>query len=165
MLGVAMVVIGGVQVIDTAKYRNFVPEMFFATPERVDFIEDLSSLVVAHDEVRMTPDWFCIISVNEALTEFQDTVVAATANDVTINRYYGGRTDTETECPTTATAPGGGVLTVVVRPIHFQEFIDADPSVECRYSQHMAICSSRWDSIDESVRDRFSLIPLPWPPP
>ena len=122
-------------------------------------------MIVAHDEVRITPDWFCIASVNEALTEFQDTVIAATASGVLIDGYYGGRTATDTACPERAVAPGGGVLTVSVPPIHFGEFIDADPSLECRYSQHMAMCSSRWDAIAPEVAARFTAVPLPWPPP
>ncbi len=162
MLGVAMIVLAGVQVADTGKYRDFVPEMFGATPERVEQIDLLATVVAVHDDVQITPDWFCTATVNEALTEFQDTVIAATMTEVPINGYYGGRTDTDTACPTTASAPGGSVLTVVVRPLSFPELIDADPSVECRYSQHMALCSSNWESIDPSVRDRFALVPLPW---
>jgi hypothetical protein len=162
LLGVAMIMLAAVQVADTGKYRDFVPEMFGATPERVEQVDLLATVVAAHDDVQITPDWFCTAVVNEALTEFQDTVIAATMTEVPINGYYGGRTDTDTSCPASATAPGGSVLTVVVRPLSFPELIDADPSVECRYSQHIALCSSNWDAIDPAVRDRFALLPLPW---
>ncbi len=165
LLGVAMVVIAGAQVADTGRYRDFVPEMFGSTPERVEQIDLLATVVAAHDDVEITPDWFCTAMVNEALTEFQDTVIAATMTEVPINGYYGGRTDTDTTCPAAASAAGGSVLTVVVRPLSFPELIDVEPDVECRFSQHMALCSEHWDEIDPSVRDRFALVPLPWPPP
>lgn len=165
LLGVTMVVLAGLQVADTGKYRDFVPVMFSATPERVEEIDALSTLALAHDEVRITPEWFCVATVNDALHEFQDMVSASTSSGVLIDGYYGGRTSVVAACAEDAVAPGDGVLTVVVRPILEPELIDKDPSVECRYSQHMALCSSRWGAIDPSIADRFAEAPLEWPSP
>jgi len=165
LVGITMLILAGLQVADTGQYRDFVPLMFSATPERVEEIEALSAVVSAHDEVRITPEWFCAAAENDALHEFQDMVSASTAVGVVIDGYYGGRTSVTAACAEEAVAPGGGVLTVVVRPILAPELIDMAPSVECRYTQHMALCSSRWAAIDASITDRFADAPLPWPAP
>lgn len=165
LLSVTMVLFAGTQIADTGRYRDQVPDMFLATPERVAQVEALIEIVSVHDEVRITPDWFCVVVVNEALFEFHHTVIASAVSGVKVDGLYGGRTATNTPCAERAVAPGGGVLTVAIRPLHFPELIDADPSVECLYTQHMALCSSRWDEVDPAIRDSLARIPLPWPPP
>lgn len=161
LLGLALVVIAGLQVADTGHHRNFIDEMLGSTPERVTHINALADVAAAHERVDVTPDWFCTLSVKEALNEFQDAVIATTVAEVPITNYYGGRTNTETNCATTVSVTGGSTLMVAVRPLNNPSVILANDSIECRYTDHLALCSQRWDDIDPAVRAHFADEPIP----
>ena len=160
-LAVSMVAIAGLQVIDTTQQRNFVDEMLGSTPERVAEIEALAAVAAVHDRVDVVPDWFCTQESLAGLNQFQDVVMAATVAEVRITNYYGGRTDTESECAAAVDAPAGPALTVAVRPLNDLDVIQAGDGVECRFTEHLALCSSRWAELEPPVREGFSPTPIP----